>query len=228
MSLSFVSSAVQTGTADGGFEETPIESKEVAQVNKQNSHKPLFEQLRANQEEEDAKREEQQRELMRGTMALDEDDVAHLDAIHKQKMERERLVQQQTQDELAAFRAARMERTQALSASGENEGDQDAIEEDLKDRPVEVANKTATSKAKTAPLKPKIIVKKRRKRTEAPASETGDSSKKQKAEEDDKAKSSEENADEKSQSKSPSESAPAGGLGGLLGGYGSDSDSDWA
>ena len=61
MSLSFVSSAVQRGTSDGGYEETPIESKESEAVNRRNAHKPLFDQLRSNQEDEQAKREEIQR-----------------------------------------------------------------------------------------------------------------------------------------------------------------------
>ena len=66
-SLSFVASAVQTGTADGGYEETPLENKEAEEVNRRNAHKPLFEQLRQNKEEEDMKPEELQREMTRGT-----------------------------------------------------------------------------------------------------------------------------------------------------------------
>jgi hypothetical protein len=73
----FVALAVLTTTADGTLEETKIESKQADAINKHNSHKPLFEKLRQNQEEEEAKEEDVQRQMMRGTMALDDEDVAH-------------------------------------------------------------------------------------------------------------------------------------------------------
>ena len=111
-SLSFVASAVQTGTADGGYEETPLESKEAEVVNRRNAHKPLFEQLRQNKEEEDMKREEIQRDIMRGTCTLDSDDVAHLDAVRQQQQERETQIRQQTNDELLQFRALKALRQQ--------------------------------------------------------------------------------------------------------------------
>lgn len=122
MSLSFVSSAVQTGTSDGGYEETSIENKEAEAVNRRNAHKPLFDQLREKQEEEQVKRDEIQREMMRGTRALDADDVAHLEAIEHQRSERERQIQEQTQDELAQFRAAK-----ALRQAAINEDDFDEV-----------------------------------------------------------------------------------------------------
>ena len=117
MSLSFVSSSVQVATDDGGYKETEIESKEKESINLRNQNKPLFEQLRANKEEEDARRDEMQRDMMRGTRALDAEDVAHLDAIEKQRLERERKVKEQTQSELALFRAARAMLVQQRSGS---------------------------------------------------------------------------------------------------------------
>jgi len=152
MSLSFVSSSVQTGTADGGYEETPIESQQVQEVNRRNAHKPLFEQLRENQEEEQAKQEEAQREIMRGTLALGEDDVAHLSALAEQKKEREDRIQQQTKQDLALFRAARVERQQIVLS--DNEEDQSIKKKE----------------PKTAPVAPKVVIKKRKRKI---ASENG-------------------------------------------------------
>jgi hypothetical protein len=90
MSLSFVSSAVQTGMPAGGFEETPIESKEIDAVNKCNAHKPIFEQLRTNQDDDQAKKDDAQMEIMRQTCApLDDNDVAHLDLLNQSRTEQE-------------------------------------------------------------------------------------------------------------------------------------------
>ena len=90
-------------------------------------HQPLFEQLRQKREDEEAKQEEMQRELMRGTRALNDEDVAHLDSVEKQRKERELHIQQQTDAELAAFRAAKFEQqTQALSQKDDDDDDSNA------------------------------------------------------------------------------------------------------
>jgi len=115
MSLSFVSSVVQTGTSDGGFEEVPIESKEIELLNKRNAHKPLFEQLRTNNEDDQAKKDEMAIEIMRATCALDDDDVAHLDSINQKRTERERNIEERTQTEVNTFRAAKALRQQAAN-----------------------------------------------------------------------------------------------------------------
>lgn len=187
MSLSFVSSTVQKGTEDGGYEETPIEESQHERdaVNKRNAHKPLFEQLRDNQEEEDAKREETQRQMMRGTRALDEDDVAHLESIQQQRSDRERAIQEQTQSELAMFRAAKAMRRQQQQVLGgddeeEDEQDLDGGEEIVFDKDqgvVEAVSTTVTNNTKVsanssqptvqkapASLVPKIKVKKRKRK----------------------------------------------------------------
>ena len=207
MSLSFVSSAVQTGTADGGYEEKAIESKEVQKVNLRNQHKPLFEQLRENQEEEQAKQEEIQREMMRGTRALDEEDVAHLDALEKQREERERAIQMRTQDELAMFRAARVERQQiSLQADDDDEEKETEQEASVFFKP-KLSDQAQSSNIPSEPSTPKIVVKKRKRRV--------DSTK----EPDTKKKSSETPKDTVERKEEPS-----GGLGGLLCGYGSSDD----
>ena len=207
MSLSFVSSAVQTGTADGGYEEKAIESKEVQKVNLRNQHKPLFEQLRENQEEEQAKQEEIQREMMRGTRALDEEDVAHLDALEKQREERERAIQMRTQDELAMFRAARVERQQiSLQADDDDEEKETEQEASVFFKP-KLSDQAQSSNIPSEPSTPKIVVKKRKRRV--------DSTK----EPDTKKKSSETPKDTVERKEEPT-----GGLGGLLCGYGSSDD----
>ena len=207
MSLSFVSSAVQTGTADGGYEEKAIESKEVQKVNLRNQHKPLFEQLRENQEEEQAKQEEIQREMMRGTRALDEEDVAHLDALEKQREERERAIQMRTQDELAMFRAARIERQQiSLQADDDDEEKETEQEASVFFKP-NLSDQAQSSNIPSEPSAPKIVVKKRKRRVDS------------KKEPDTKKKSSETPKDTVERKEEPT-----GGLGGLLCGYGSSDD----
>ena len=111
MSLSFVSKTVQTSTSDGGFEEKAIESADGAEdTSGKTVQKPLFEQLRHNKDTNDEEREEYQRTLMRGTLALDEEDCAHFSALERQKSETATRVHQETQDGLAAFRAAQADR----------------------------------------------------------------------------------------------------------------------
>ena len=222
MSLSFVSSAVQTGRSDGGFDEIAIESTEKEAVNKRNMHKPLFEQLRQNQEEEDAKREEMQMQMMRGTCALNEDDVAHLDALEKQRLEREREIQRRTQDEIALFRAARAEKQEITL----DDDDDDDDENDGSIAPLERKSepvKEEVSKAAAPPVKkgPMIVVKKR-KRKGAGAEPV----KRPKSPEPD-LKEPPQETKEKPNKEKTEKSNQGGGLGGLLGGYGSsDEDSD--
>ena len=116
MSLSFVSSAVLSST-DGisHNEETEVSSKELDAVRRSNNNnsmnnKPLFEQLRINQLEQDELNAEAERARMRGTLALDEDDVAHLNALSRHKMESELQNRVELEQEMALFRAAKEER----------------------------------------------------------------------------------------------------------------------
>lgn len=115
MSLSFVSKSIQTATEDGGFDETPIAGAQDVDgvAGGGGDHRPLFEQLRSNREKYDAEHEEQQQSLMRGTLALDEEDAAHLIALQRQAARDEALRDQETSQEVAAFRAARAERAVA-------------------------------------------------------------------------------------------------------------------
>jgi len=210
MSLSFVSKSVQTSTSDGGFEEKPIEGSQNDESSSSAQAKPLFEQLRANKEQEEAEREEFQRSIMRGTLALDEADAAHLDSLQKQRMQQESIVQQQTEAEIAAFRAARADR---LEQQVETKGDFEKTNEALK-KPV-----TAKPAPPTKAM-PKIVIKKRRRKQDGEDQSGSDTAK--------KAKAQDFNDDEK-EAKLQSESklkAANGALGGLLCGYGSSDDED--
>mmetsp|Transcript_513 Transcript_513/g.1449 ORF Transcript_513/g.1449 Transcript_513/m.1449 type:complete len:227 (+) Transcript_513:172-852(+) len=226
MSLSFVSSAVQTGTESGGFEEKAIESKEVDAVNKRNQHQPLIDQLRANKEKEEARLEEEKRDRMRGTCALDDDDIAHLDAVAKQKQDKLDMLQQRTQSELAEFRAARLEKQQSTL------DEEAAMYDELRER-----EKEATTLRKPEPKQqpksvvPKLIVKKKKKRR-APAAATDSSSpsspsssKQQQAAKKQNTGSSVSNTNNSNTSK-PDVKSNNSALGSLLGDYGSSSDED--
>lgn len=249
MSLSFVSSAVQTGTSAGGFEETAIENNETEAVNRRNAHKPLFEQLRSNQEEDQEKKEDAERELMRNTCALDDDDVAHLESLQRQRSDRDRKIQERTQNEVDGFRAAKALRRQAALA-GDLEDDADDGDNAI-DRSVTAfigsGNGVQTlgmkGKVTTASL-PMIKVKKRKRRM-------GSIETTSKSENAEKTKNSEQKSNSKTElkdedqptsfsnetrtpSKKEIEMVPAaivnngggGGLGGLLSGYGSSSDEE--
>jgi hypothetical protein len=171
MSLSFVSSAVLKST-DGVShnEETPIESPEVlALQRKQQQARPLFEQLRSSQEEEEAARLEFQRSIMRGTRALDEEDVAHLDAVANQRMEREWKHQQEVQQEVAVFRAARAATSATAVVDDDDEDDaivkSDKIQGDHDKEEFGNQPKPAPPIEKPSYI-PKIVVKKRRRRVD--------------------------------------------------------------
>jgi hypothetical protein len=239
MSLSFVASAVLTTTADGTFEETKIESKQADAINKRNSHKPLFQQLRQNQEEEEAKQEDAQRQMMRGTMALDDEDVAHLDAIDKQRLERERAVQDRMQDELLQFRAARAERQQGVLEDEEVEDDEveDSLVGDGKGPSSGVTGiasvtpqQTVETTQKHKPVFPKIVVKKRKRKTDSSAKDKSLANEKstiKKKREEPTNETQENNVDDGKPETKTQATPPAAGLGGLLSGYGSsDDDSD--
>ena len=164
MSLAFVSKTVQTATNDGGFQEEAIDRGDDEQngsnAGRGGPAKPLFEQLRKNKEQEEEEREEFQRSVMRGTLALDDEDCAHLDAVRKQREEQDKRLQQQTQDDLAVFRAAQadlMEQQQQVVAKyDENtrkiDKEPEAVSEDIR--------------AEKPSNRPKITVKKRRRKQE--------------------------------------------------------------
>mmetsp|Transcript_20356 Transcript_20356/g.31426 ORF Transcript_20356/g.31426 Transcript_20356/m.31426 type:complete len:226 (-) Transcript_20356:14-691(-) len=225
MSLSFVKSAVLSST-DGVShnEEKQIENKETKVVRgkqQQEGHRPLFAQLQANKEDEEAKREEFQRAIMRGTLALDEEDCAHLDTIQKQRRERDDAVKASVESELALFRAAKEERTQSQLVEVQEEEEEIDTRKEIPAATTENSVETAavappvpSSNQKTMP---KFIAKRRRRRQDI-----GDGSGEDQKKEIKKPKTDVMNDVSKDQKNEES-----GGLGGLLGGYGSsDEDSD--
>jgi hypothetical protein len=114
MSLNFVSSAVLSST-DGisHNEEKPIESAEAEEVRRNGasgSSKPLFEQLQFNRDKEQEDYDAVTKS-MRGTRTLDDEDCAHLESIEAAKMARERHVKKIIEDEVVEFRAARADRS---------------------------------------------------------------------------------------------------------------------
>jgi hypothetical protein len=204
MSLSFVSKTVQTSTSDGGFEEKAIESANGADdTSSKTAQKPLFEQLRHNKEQDDEEREEYQRTLMRGTLALDEEDCAHFNSLVHQKSEQESRVHQETQDELAAFRAAQADRMEQ----------QVVVEAKIDDEKYTNESPAVVAAVKPPVMAPKIIFKKRRRKQEEETASDLAQEKKVKV-------------TNPSNNETKAESSEGCGLGSLLTGYGSSSDDD--
>lgn len=111
MSLSFVTKAIQTTAADGTFEEQAVDNGDDNQgATRGGTGVGLFDQLRQNKDEEESARLEFQRSIMRGTLALDEDDAAHLQELQRQKEAESAARGRDTETQLASFRAAQAER----------------------------------------------------------------------------------------------------------------------
>ena len=246
MSLNFVSSAVLTST-DGVShnEEKAVESNEANSVRQQQevgSHKPLFEQLRTNadraQEERDAAAK-----AMRGTRTLDEEDCAHLESIERQRMDRDAAVRRGVEDEVAAFRAARAERM----AEGSTELLEDKEGGDVRgaavDRnlactkpPLDAVRADEASAPSLAMLAPKFVIKTKKRRRQpngqalgSGASASGTTAIDSDGEDTASKLQKDTKKGEQKETKDGStgdEKEGAGGLGALLGGYGSDSESE--
>ena len=115
MSLSFVSSAVLSST-DGisHNEEISIDNNETQSLRAGSgggggTHKPLFEQLRANRDQQQERDDKFQRSI-RGTRALDEEDCAHLAAVERMRVVKEHDARSTVEREVELFRAAREDR----------------------------------------------------------------------------------------------------------------------
>jgi FAM192A/Fyv6, N-terminal domain len=161
MSLSFVSSAILTST-DGVShnEETEVSTKKVDSFRKNGGscQKSLFEQLRSNQDEEDATRMESELSRIRGTLALNEDDVAHLNAVHQARLTVEQQRRLELEQETAQFRAH-----QQLRLSEQQHQELVVVEEEEKEKrfdPNHNLNKDLkSSSSRTITMMPKIMVK---------------------------------------------------------------------
>lgn len=208
MSLSFVSKSIQTTREDGGFDEKEIanSSETSGGTAVTGGGKPLFEQLRQNKEQEDAEREELQRSMMRGTLALDEDDAAHLEQLNQQRVQRESEKHQQTQQELASFRAAQADRFEKQHQRNDN---------DDGNRKEEAVVFDKTQKPAKKPAFGPTILKKRKRRPDETQAEKPSNVDKTVTKKDDKQESSVEPKGETS-----------GALSSLLTGYSSSSDEE--
>mmetsp|Transcript_30599 Transcript_30599/g.47924 ORF Transcript_30599/g.47924 Transcript_30599/m.47924 type:complete len:246 (-) Transcript_30599:437-1174(-) len=245
MSLSFVKSAVLSST-DGisHNEETTLHTSEATSLrsstqNHNHNNKPLFEQLRANKEIQDAKDDEFQKSI-RGMQALDEEDVAHLDAIETQRKEVEGRVKSGIEREVALFHAAREDRGLVQTVL-QDQDDNDEDDNDGGEKNKSIGGETAvitTAKAIAAgavtatkkQIVPKFTIKKKRKRVNAEPGNSNDDSTAQKkssgAVEIPKSKEENDDGEKKQQiiEKAKNNNNVADLLG--LGCYGSDSDSD--
>ena len=166
MSLSFVSSSVLSST-DGVShdQETPVEeTKETrAFLEGKNRYGSLYDQLRTNQQQADEEAEEISKSL-RGTRALDDEDVAHLNAISNQQKERLQRNQAEESMQLALFKAARAERSNITLNDVEQEEEELRTTIDTGDLPL---NSTiSSSSTSNRPSIPMIIKKKKRKKEE--------------------------------------------------------------
>ena len=184
MSLSFVKSAVLSST-DGVShnEETTIDNQETKSIRSaaaSGAHKPLFEQLRANKEAQDAKDDEFQRSL-RGMATLNDEDCAHLNAMERQKIEMEYQVKSGIEREVALFHAAREDRglvqtvVEEGAEGGEgDDGAKDANKKKSSDDYTQAAVTKVPAAASKATIVPKFTIKKKRKRVDAHQSQDDD------------------------------------------------------
>ena len=158
MSLSFVTKAIQTTAADGTFEEQAVETDDDKKQGTTRSGNGigLFDQLRQNKDEEEAARLEFQRSIMRGTLALDEDDAAHLQELQRQKEAESAAQVRYTETQLASFRAAQAERFEHTATIVEKQDFLGVIDSSgILPNSVDL---------KKFPLAPTIKIKKRRRR----------------------------------------------------------------
>ncbi len=237
MSLSFVKSAVLSST-DGisHNEETTIDNQETASIRANTSsgtHKPLFEQLRANKELQEAKDDEFQKSI-RGMQALDEEDVAHLDAMEEQKREVEERRKSGIEREVALFHAAREDRGLAQTVIGEGVVDDDShdVHDGGDEKKTTVSDNNAAARGAVPAAKkqivPKFTIKKKRKRVDNAESKGDTAQKKQSSASTVLHKSKDENDEKKKQTEEEEKPKSNNNVADLLGlgCYGSDSDSD--
>lgn len=183
MSLSFVSKSIQTSRDDGGYDEKPIENSNTNDddVSSSTFQKPLYEQLRENQDKYELEQEEEKIRMMRGTLALDDDDAYHLEVIQQQKEQLERKKLLETQNEMDAFKMAqklhRFEQQKALPErtnnnnnddnnddgnNGKDEGNGDDSIQANHNTGYENKSGNSSIRRKAPMIIPKIISKKRR------------------------------------------------------------------
>jgi len=107
---------------------------------------------------------------MRGTRTLDDEDVAHLQSVEDVRVDRDREVQRNVDEELEMFRAAKMEKGMTVTvAAAEDVGDDGVGDADARGAGVESKNSSLNERTKsvissTSLWSPQIIVTKKRRR----------------------------------------------------------------
>lgn len=227
MSLNFVSTTVLSST-DGVSHntETRVEGSGATSVSRPDNYKPLYQQLRNNAQDEQEKYDEITK-AMRGTRALDDEDVAHLQGIEDERAKRLRLQKLKEKEELENYRLAKLDHQDANASKKEKEMDRNISGETEKRKNVDVerihGNEDAKNSSTLMQLQSKIVVTRKRRRkipaATLPASEKSTAKIGKIETKSNKEKDISLNSTEKDKKNE-------GGLGGLLCGYGSDSDSD--
>ena len=227
MSLNFVSTTVLSST-DGVSHntETRVEGSDNTSISRSENYKPLYEQLRNNAQEEQEKYDEITK-AMRGTRALDEEDVAHLQSIEDERAKRLRLQELKEKEELENFRLAKLDHQDANASRKEkqlNKQISGEVEERKKvDIPTIHGNENAKNNSTLIQLQSKIVVTKKRRRKDVSSLPSNEKSTTKIAK---VYKTETEPNKDTSLKSTQKDNKDDGGLGGLLCGYGSDSDSD--
>jgi hypothetical protein len=206
MSLNFVSSTVLHTDDSGKQSEEIINNSETNNVRRNaiNSGAGLFDQLRKQQEEKERANEEK-RAAGLGVATLNEEDVSHVNA-YKESLHRKRKAREdEERAELDVFARERADRKAGVVVVEADGGDEKKNEK-KKAAPVAVA------KEEVVP----VMLKKRLKGEKKPK-KTAEEAKKPEAVE---------KKSEVAEVAEVAEKKEAPGLGGLLAGYGSSSDSD--
>jgi hypothetical protein len=226
MSLSFVSSAVLSST-DGVShnEEKAIESEEATSLRNRSTAKPLYDQLRSNQDADQEKYDEIGKAMRAGMRPLDEEDCAHLDAVEKTRLERDSLVKQTVEQELALFRAARADRSMTQTIVDDETVTDNNTEASPSAQRTSITEKPqAVTKQRGARFVPVIIGK--RKRKEITTNKNGSTGKNMRVIKRDPPIVGEKKASETKKEVESEEDVDDAGLGGLLGCYSSSEEGD--
>jgi hypothetical protein len=240
MSLNFVSTTVLSST-DGVSHntETRLESSDAASTSRSGeNYKPLYEQLRKNAQEEQEKYDEVTK-AMRGTCTLDDEDVAHLQGIEDERSKRLQLQAVKEQEELESYRLAKLDYQESNKSKQDEQEEINTLVKLEKEKQKRIEQQQSNEKkSMLMQLKPKIVVTKKRRRNPSTIShgadnnysnDTDNNKVTKKIAKNEQANTGSKESSTGISSKSPqneSSSKNEGSIGGLLSGYGSDSDSD--
>lgn len=185
MSLSFVSKSIQTSRDDGGYDEQPIATNNDNDEQSFTNSKPLYEQLRDNQNKYDMEQDEYQLNMMRGTLTLNEEDAFHLQAIEQNRIHNELQKKQQIENEMNEYRYAKQklllsstnyhEQNDPINDHSSNNYDDEDKYHNESARLLLKAQRNTTISANITnrPIKPLVFKKKKRDRNESESDNVG-------------------------------------------------------